>query len=120
MRVHGTMINSWHSHVVALSASRHIHTRSPVYIRHVTNCYLTHTYLQLPHSLPRHRVDANAAVEAIRLDASIEQATWHRSLDVGDEPKLIVLGRARIKRPSEEQFGKYAAQRPHVDRLAVR
>lgn len=35
-------------------------------------------------------------------------------------PNLIVLGRAGIQWPSQEQLGHHAAQRPHVDGLAER
>lgn len=43
-----------------------------------------------------------------------------QALRLRDVADLIVLGRAGVQRPAQEQLRHHAAERPHIDRLAER
>lgn len=56
--------------------------------------------------------------EACRFGSGSQHVLRRRSLCLTNIPYLIVLGRARIERPTEKQFGHDTSQAPNIDRLA--
>ena len=58
--------------------------------------------------------------EALRLGGRAQHVLGRRALRLAYVAQLVVLGRAGVERPAEEELGHDAAERPHVDRLAER
>lgn len=56
--------------------------------------------------------------EACRFGSGSQHVLGRRSLCLTNIPYLIVLGRARIERPTEKQLGHDTSQAPNIDRLA--